>query len=222
VSSGMKTAPIFADSAADPLGWRVANALAVVAPYLLAAALFAVLYLQPASPPAQVAQPTPPAPASQLPTTATPAPNSTPTPLPAAALTPAAAPRSAIPAHAKNTAPPVSGAAAPVPAKEEPLPTQPVPVDAAIAGTMKLSGDAVTYPSAARGTHIQGEVVVSAIIGPDGAVRSVQPVSGPALLELATMNAVRTWHYRPYLFYGKPVAFQTQVIIDFKVDESPQ
>jgi protein TonB len=226
----MKAAPLLADSAADPIGWRVANALAIAAPYLLAAALFVVLYLQPTSPPAQAALSAPP-PARESATAAE--------PLPAAAA-PSPAPSTmhpAAPATLKNAAATASGpaaspatasaAAVPVaavvpPANDPPLPTQPVPVDAAIARTMKLSGDPPEPSAAGRSAHLHGVVVVGAIVGPDGIVQSVQPVSGPALLELATLTAVRSWRYRPYLIYGKAVAFQTQVVIDFELDSPPQ
>jgi protein TonB len=88
---------------------------------------------------------------------------------------------------------------------------------------MKLSTDAApAYPPAASDAHIVGTVVVSATVGADGAVQSAQPVSGPALLEMAVLNAVRSWRYRPYLIYGKPVAFNTQVIIEFKPAAPPQ
>jgi outer membrane biosynthesis protein TonB len=229
MSSGMKAAPLQADSAADPIGWRVANALAIAAPYILAAALFVVLYLQPASPPAQAALSTPsPAsesPAADLPTPAAAAPVPAPStthPAAPATLKNAAATASG-PATPPDTAPAASAAAtAPPAAKDPPLPTQPVPVDTAIARTMKLSGDPPQPSAAVRSAHLHGVVVVSAIVGPDGAVQSVQPVSGPALLELETLTAVRSWRYHPYLIYGKPVSFQTQVVIDFELDSSLQ
>lgn len=236
MSSGMKAAPYLVDSASDPLGWRVANGLAIAAPYLLAAVLFGVLYLQPSSPaPAQAAVSAPLAPAADLAASPGSAAPHAPRPAPvsaslASAPVPSQPKNAAIasgpastPTPAKSAAPAASGpATSATSSKDEPLPTQPVPVDPVIAGTMKLSGDAPGYPSAARSAGVQGVVVLSAIVGPDGTVQSVEPVSGPALLQVATLSAVRSWHYRPYLIYGKPVAFQTQVIINFKLDAPPQ
>jgi protein TonB len=199
----------------------VANALAIVAPYLLAAVLFAVLYLQPAAPPAQAAlSPAPPTNFSTSPE---------PIVTPSSAAPPAvpASPRSA-PAQPKNAAPPVSAALAPVsapdassvpaPPKMAKEPPHTVPVDPAIAGTMKLSGDAPAYPPAARMANIQGVVAIAVTIGTNGSVQSLQPVSGPALLEVAALNAVRSWRYRPWLVEGRPVPFTTEVTIEFKVD----
>lgn len=212
VSSGLKA--ISADDAANPLGWRVANAVAIAAPYLLGGVLFVVLYLQRPSPPVQAALSTPPASAAD---------SSNPSePVVAHAATPAApgSPRTAAPPAPASPARSAAGPAAS--SSEPPLPTQPVAVDPDIAGTMKISGNKPAYPHAANLAHIEGVVVVTFIVGPKGAVQSAQPVSGPALLEVAALDAVRTWRYRPYLVYGKPVAFQTQVSINFEIDDAPQ
>ncbi|MFZ0630368.1 MAG: energy transducer TonB, partial [Acidobacteriaceae bacterium] len=130
------------------------------------------------------------------------------------------------PAPAKNAAPAVPGAASPAPAsasskgKDEPLPAQPVPVEPAIARTMQLPDDTISSTDA-RAARIEGTVVLAATIGADGAVQSVEPVSGPALLEVGALNSVRSWHYRPWLSEGRPVPFTTQIIIDFKLDTGP-
>jgi protein TonB len=87
---------------------------------------------------------------------------------------------------------------------------------------MKLSGDPPDYPAVASHAQIQGTVVLAATIGPDGAVQSLEPVSGPALLEAAFIGAARSWRYRPYLIYGHPVAFQTQISITFRLNAPPQ
>jgi protein TonB len=87
---------------------------------------------------------------------------------------------------------------------------------------MRLPGDTTAYPAAARSAQIQGVVVLAAAIGADGAVQSVEPVSGPALLEVAALNAVRAWRYRPWLVEGNAVPFTTQVIIHFEIDAPPQ
>lgn len=226
MSSGLKTAAVNVDTADDPVGWRIANGLAIAAPYLLGGALFVVLYLQPGAltpsqaPIAELSNPAGPAVA--------PAPANPGAP-PATVSSGAANPGSSAAGSPPASAPAAGARSAPAPAapaaasaSEPPLPKQPVPVEPDIASTMKLSGDRLTYPSAARDAHIQGVVVVDAIIGPSGAVQSVQAVSGPALLEVAALEAVRSWRYRPYLIYGKPVAFRTQVTIDFKLDVAPQ
>jgi len=37
----------------------------------------------------------------------------------------------------------------------------------------------------------------------------------PLTLQQSTIDAVRTWRYRPYLINGEPVAVETQVNIVF-------
>ncbi len=87
---------------------------------------------------------------------------------------------------------------------------------------MKLSGPPPTYPAIAQAAHIQGIVLLTLTIAPDGSVRDVSGVSGPPLLQAAAVTAVRSWRYRPWLIYGKPVPFDTQVSIDFTIKQSAQ
>jgi TonB family protein len=59
-----------------------------------------------------------------------------------------------------------------------------------------------TYPEIAKTAHIQGTVVLHAIIGKDGTVRELQFISGPPLLMRSAMDAVRQWRYQPTLLNG--------------------
>jgi len=83
---------------------------------------------------------------------------------------------------------------------------------------MKLFGGPPVYPPIARAAGVQGIVVVDVIIGPTGFVQNARVLSGPPLLQAATIDALRAWHYRPWLVLGKPVPFETQVSIDFKIN----
>jgi TonB family protein len=65
--------------------------------------------------------------------------------------------------------------------------------------------------------HTQGKVALQAMIARDGSVRNVKVVSGPAILARAATDAVRQWKYKPYRLNGQPVAIQTQVKIEFKM-----
>ena len=87
---------------------------------------------------------------------------------------------------------------------------------------MKLSGPPPTYPAIAQAARIQGTVLLSVTIAPDGSVRDVSGISGPPLLQAAAVTAVRSWRYRPWLIYGKPVPFDTQVSIGFTIKQSAQ
>ena len=71
------------------------------------------------------------------------------------------------------------------------------------------------YPQAAKDSHITGEVVMAAVIGVDGAVRTLQAISGPPELRAAAVDAVKQWRYKVYLINGQPHEVQTTVTVNF-------
>ncbi|HXW55598.1 MAG TPA: TonB family protein [Candidatus Cybelea sp.] len=71
------------------------------------------------------------------------------------------------------------------------------------------------YPLIAKTAHIEGTVVLHTIIGKDGAVQTLQFVSGPPLLMRAAMDAVRQWIYKPTLLNGEPVEVDTTIDVVF-------
>jgi TonB family protein len=91
-----------------------------------------------------------------------------------------------------------------------------VHVSAKVMQGHKLSGDNPTYPPDAREKKIQGTVVIDLTVSKEGAVEDLHAVKtpDPALAESA-LKAVGTWHYRPYLLNGDPVAVQTTVNVTF-------
>ncbi len=73
------------------------------------------------------------------------------------------------------------------------------------------------YPPLAIQTHMQGTVVVDAIIDEHGDVVEVKVVSGPPLLMQSALDAVRQWKYQPTFLNDQPVAVQLNVIVEFKL-----
>ncbi len=71
------------------------------------------------------------------------------------------------------------------------------------------------YPPMARQAHIQGTVVLSALIGKDGGIQNLQVVSGHPMLTSAAINAVKQWRYKPYILNGQPVEVETTVTVNF-------
>ena len=61
------------------------------------------------------------------------------------------------------------------------------------------------YPPLARAARIQGDVVLRAIIDREGNIQDLGLVSGHPMLVPAAIEAVKQWHYRPYLLNGQPV-----------------
>ena len=74
-----------------------------------------------------------------------------------------------------------------------------------------------SYPEAARDRHIEGTVVLSAVITRDGRVKGIKRVSGDPMLLGAAESAVQTWLYRPYRIDGKPVDVNTEIVIRFSL-----
>lgn len=76
------------------------------------------------------------------------------------------------------------------------------------------------YPPMAREAHVQGSVVLQALIGKDGKIENVQVLSGPTQLAQAAVNAVRQWRYKPYYLNGEPVEVQTTINVNFNLGQA--
>ena len=72
------------------------------------------------------------------------------------------------------------------------------------------------YPVEAGSGQAQATVVLKAVVDESGDVAAVRLVEGNAALATAAINAVKQWHYRPYIRDGKAMPFQTIVIVDFQ------
>jgi periplasmic protein TonB len=73
------------------------------------------------------------------------------------------------------------------------------------------------YPQIAKTAHIQGTVMLHAIIDKDGSIQELQYLSGPPLLMRAAMDAVRQWKYSPTLLNGEAVPVETQIQVIFSL-----
>jgi hypothetical protein len=74
-------------------------------------------------------------------------------------------------------------------------------------------------PTLSQGDHtIPGQdiVVLNAVIGSNGAVTKIRPLSGPDPLVSAATEAVKWWRYQPYVVNGKPVEVETTVTVNFQ------
>jgi TonB family protein len=74
------------------------------------------------------------------------------------------------------------------------------------------------YPEAARAAGTQGVVVLDATIAPDGRVTRLRPVSGADLLVQSATEAVQSWKFEPYLYFGKAVEVETTIAVDFRLN----
>jgi protein TonB len=72
-----------------------------------------------------------------------------------------------------------------------------------------------TYPAIVREAGVQGTVVLAATISKNGTIENLRVLSGPAMLQQAALDAVKTWRYRPYRLDGEPVEVETTINVIF-------
>jgi protein TonB len=72
------------------------------------------------------------------------------------------------------------------------------------------------YPEGARKAKIKGVVALDVVIGTDGNVTEVRPLSGPDELTSAAVDAVKWWRFKPYVINGQPVEVKTTLAMDFR------
>jgi TonB family protein len=78
-----------------------------------------------------------------------------------------------------------------------------------------ISRAAPLYPASARQAHIEGTVVLQALIGKDGSVLNVRVLSGHPMLIQAAVDAAKQWHFNPYYLDGEQVEADTQINVSF-------
>jgi TonB family protein len=80
-----------------------------------------------------------------------------------------------------------------------------------------LSRAEPVYPEGAKREGIEGTVKLRVVVGRDGAVQSVEPISGPALLAKAATSAVREWRYAQTTLDGQPVETEQEIVVKFRL-----
>lgn len=75
------------------------------------------------------------------------------------------------------------------------------------------------YPSIARAAHMQGTVIVAAIVSRTGAIEKLHVLSGPMMLRQAALDAIQRAHYRPFKLNGEPVEVDTTISVAFALGD---
>jgi protein TonB len=73
------------------------------------------------------------------------------------------------------------------------------------------------YPTLARAARVQGQVRLTAIISKTGEIENLTLISGHPLLAPSAIEAVKHWHYRPFLLNGVPVEVETTITVNFQL-----
>ncbi|MBZ5520963.1 MAG: energy transducer TonB [Acidobacteriia bacterium] len=71
------------------------------------------------------------------------------------------------------------------------------------------------YPEIARVAHVSGDVVIRAVIGKSGEIKTLRVISGHPILIQAAMDAVKRWRYTPAMCPSGTVAVQRDLTIRF-------
>jgi len=94
-------------------------------------------------------------------------------------------------------------------------PPKKVNISAGVAVGMLIQKTMPVYPPIAKAARVSGTVVLQATISKSGTIENLKVISGPAMLQQAALEAVRSWRYRPYLLNGEPVEVDTTVNVIF-------
>jgi protein TonB len=71
------------------------------------------------------------------------------------------------------------------------------------------------YPVVARQAHIEGVVILEAVLDDQGRVESVRVLRSIPLLDQAAVDAVRQWRFTPALLNGQAVPVVMTVTVNF-------
>ena len=100
------------------------------------------------------------------------------------------------------------------------MPEPPKPVVRQFRPSSLLEGSLIrrvqpVYPYPAKMAHVQGAVILSAIIDKSGSIENLRVLSGHPLLVGAAVEAVSQWRYRPYILNSEPIEVETQITVKF-------
>lgn len=111
-------------------------------------------------------------------------------------------------------------AKAQAPASASGPPTQPVSGDNLDTGVVLLSGNNPVYPKHAAAYNIETEVKVKILVGVDGVVQSVTPITGEDKwgFSTAVRNAVMNWRFQPGVVSGYSASFYIIKSFKFNLD----
>jgi protein TonB len=96
-------------------------------------------------------------------------------------------------------------------------PREPVHVGGEIRPPVLLQRVEPSYPDLALRAHVEGTVILEAIIDERGAVQRVKVLRSIALLDKAAIDAVEQWRYSPVILNGTPVPVILTVVLSFKI-----
>jgi TonB family protein len=93
----------------------------------------------------------------------------------------------------------------------------PIRVGGNVIAPAKIRDVKPAYPDDARAAHIEGVVIVEAIVDTDGTVADVRVLRPVPALDEAALKAVSQWQFAPTLMNGEPTAALITVTVSFRL-----
>jgi len=95
----------------------------------------------------------------------------------------------------------------------------PVRVGELLRAPQKIVDAHPVYPEFARIAHVQGTVVLEAILDRSGRIDQVRILRSVPLLDQAAIDAVRQWQYAPSTLHGLPVEVLMTITVTFHLQQ---
>ena len=109
----------------------------------------------------------------------------------------------------------IRGAVPPPPPPAEPI--GPIHLHSGMKAPVKIADVAPEYPAIARSAHVQGVVILEAVLNAQGGVETVRVLRSIPLLDQAAVVAVQKWRFSPALLNGQPVPVVMTVTVNFNL-----
>jgi protein TonB len=83
----------------------------------------------------------------------------------------------------------------------------------------RVGGGPPEYPQLARTAHVQGVVMLEAVINERGTIERIKVLKSIPLLDGAAIAAVKDWRYTPTLLNGVPVSVLMTITVNFTLQD---
>ena len=95
----------------------------------------------------------------------------------------------------------------------------PVRIGGTVKQPMKIRDVKPVYPPIARDAHVQGVVIIEALIGTDGSVETARVLRSIPLLDEAALDAVRQWRFASTTIDGVPQSTIMTLTVNFSLPQ---
>ena len=102
-----------------------------------------------------------------------------------------------------------------LPPPDPPRPSGPVRVADLPVTPRKIGDLRPVYPEIARAAHVEGTVILEAVLDTSGRVTQLRVIQSSPMLDQAALDAVKQWRYTPSLYGGHPVSVLMTITVRF-------